>query len=88
MPGQRQLLKKQVQKALQKEEGGKRGKGEEENTGGRGGREREERESKRVQKRKEGRKRGRKAERKERPGLVLGKSFLSSFSGEKNSFVT
>ena len=33
-------------------------------------------------------KQGRKAERKERPGLVPGKSFLLSFSGEKNSFVT
>lgn len=68
MPRQRQLLKKKVQKALQKEEGGKRGKGEEENRGGRGGREREERERAkgcrkgRREKSKEGKQKGRKGQ--------------------------
>ena len=81
---QRQLLKKQVQKALQKEEGGERGKGEEEN---RGGREREDREQKGAEK-EGGKKARRKAERKDRPSLVPRKSFLLSFYGGKKSFVT
>lgn len=89
MPRQRQLLKKKVQKALQKEEGGKRGKGEEENRGGRGGREREERERAkgcrkgRREKSKEGKQKGRK-------GQVLYRENHSfyHFLVKKNSFVT